>query len=103
MPLECIVLCLCCIAYVAATSSPDRVSSPLLSSPLLSSPLFESTKNQMSTQECWTAFQVANDRFVEIYIAYHYLRAKSWVPRSGLKFGSDFTLYRGSPEHSHAE
>ncbi|KAJ1726242.1 tRNA splicing endonuclease subunit sen2, partial [Coemansia biformis] len=38
------------------------------------------------------------------YAAYYYYRAKGWVVRSGIKFGTDFLLYgRGGPARSHSQ
>ncbi|KAJ2658061.1 tRNA splicing endonuclease subunit sen2 [Coemansia sp. RSA 1200] len=44
------------------------------------------------------------DDFALRYAAYYYYRAKGWVVRSGIKFGSDFLLYaEGGPTKSHAQ
>ncbi|KAJ2784325.1 tRNA splicing endonuclease subunit sen2 [Coemansia javaensis] len=38
------------------------------------------------------------------YAAYYYYRARGWVVRSGVKFGSDFLLYRqGGPARAHSQ
>ncbi|KAJ2608533.1 tRNA splicing endonuclease subunit sen2 [Coemansia sp. RSA 1804] len=43
------------------------------------------------------------DDFALRYAAYYYYRAKGWVVRCGIKFGSDFLLYaEGGPTKSHA-
>ncbi|KAJ2807679.1 tRNA splicing endonuclease subunit sen2 [Coemansia guatemalensis] len=45
-----------------------------------------------------------SDDFELKYAAYYYYRAKGWVVRSGLKFGSDFLLYgKGGPVRSHSQ
>ncbi|PIA17989.1 tRNA-intron endonuclease catalytic domain-like protein [Coemansia reversa NRRL 1564] len=45
-----------------------------------------------------------SDDFDLKYAAYYYYRAKGWVVRSGLKFGSDFLLYgKGGPARSHSQ
>ncbi|KAJ2079922.1 tRNA splicing endonuclease subunit sen2 [Coemansia sp. RSA 988] len=45
-----------------------------------------------------------SDDFELKYAAYYYYRAKGWVVRSGLKFGSDFLLYgKGGPARSHSQ
>ncbi|KAI9089477.1 hypothetical protein DFS34DRAFT_639356 [Phlyctochytrium arcticum] len=37
------------------------------------------------------------------YAAYHYYRSKRWVVKSGIKFGTDFVLYRKGPIFRHAD
>lgn len=37
------------------------------------------------------------------YLVYHYFRSKGWCVRSGVKFGTDFILYRRGPPFQHAE
>lgn len=37
------------------------------------------------------------------YIVYHYFRSLGWCVRDGVKFGSDFLLYRKGPPFQHAE
>ncbi|VVT57068.1 uncharacterized protein SAPINGB_P005518 [Magnusiomyces paraingens] len=37
------------------------------------------------------------------YAAYHSFRAKGWCARSGVKFASDFVLYRRGPPFTHAD
>jgi len=50
-------------------------------------------------------FQEAQDlrQCVARYTAYHYYRSRGWVVRDGIKFGTDFVLYRDGPEFQHAE
>ena len=45
----------------------------------------------MSLCSMWQAFQSLQPSFLPNYIAYHYYRSKGWVPKSGLKFGADFS------------
>ncbi|KAJ2213046.1 tRNA splicing endonuclease subunit sen2 [Coemansia sp. RSA 487] len=50
-----------------------------------------------------SANEPASD-FVLKYAAYYYYRAKGWVVRSGIKFGTDFLLYKsGGPSKSHSQ
>ncbi|OBS64884.1 hypothetical protein A6R68_06576 [Neotoma lepida] len=35
-------------------------------------------------------------------MAYHYFRSKGWVPKVGLKYGTDLLLYRKGPPFYHA-
>jgi tRNA splicing endonuclease len=51
----------------------------------------------------WTLFTRKNPRFPCMYAVYHYLRARGWVPRSGLKYAADFVVYKFGPSHTHAE
>jgi len=56
----------------------------------------------MSIEECFKEFQIVQEGFVEKYVAYHYFRSKGWIPRSGIKYGFDFVLYRLKPDLIHA-
>jgi hypothetical protein len=38
----------------------------------------------------WRLFCGKDVHFLARYVAYHNLRSKGWVPKSGLKYGSDF-------------
>lgn len=40
--------------------------------------------------ELWEVFVRQRPRFVELYVAFLYLRSKNWVVKCGLKFGGDF-------------
>lgn len=55
-----------------------------------------------SPAELWCTFREANCRFLERYIAYRYFRQKGWVPKSGLKCGVDFLLYKEGPAVYHS-
>ncbi|KAK3088545.1 hypothetical protein FSP39_020418 [Pinctada imbricata] len=50
----------------------------------------------------WKIFCQRRKNFVPKYIAYHYYRSKGWVPKSGLKFGSDFVIYKEGPAFYHS-
>ncbi len=52
--------------------------------------------------ELWSMFCETNSRFLERYIAYRYYRQRGWVPKSGLKFGVDFLLYKDGPAVYHS-
>lgn len=45
----------------------------------------------------------SNNKFIISYIVYHYFRSKGWCVRSGIKFGTDYLLYKRGPPFSHAE
>lgn len=44
-------------------------------------------------EEAWNLFQDADKYFLQNYIVYHYYRSKSWVVKTGLKFGGDYCEY----------
>ncbi|KAJ8894299.1 hypothetical protein PR048_006914 [Dryococelus australis] len=50
--------------------------------------------NVLSLVDIWKMFREAQRDFVPKYVAYHYLRAKGWIVRSGLKYGGDFSKYK---------
>uniref|UniRef100_A0A7P0Z492 tRNA-splicing endonuclease subunit Sen2 n=1 Tax=Homo sapiens TaxID=9606 RepID=A0A7P0Z492_HUMAN len=50
----------------------------------------------------WKAFTVVQPTFRTTYMAYHYFRSKGWVPKVGLKYGTDLLLYRKGPPFYHA-
>ncbi|KAM9099839.1 tRNA-splicing endonuclease subunit Sen2 [Sarcophilus harrisii] len=50
----------------------------------------------------WDAFHLVQPTFRTTYMAYHYFRSKGWVPKVGLKYGTDFLLYRKGPPFYHA-
>lgn len=37
------------------------------------------------------------------FVSYHYYRAQGWWVRSGVKYGTDWTLYENSPSMSHSK
>ncbi|KAI5949256.1 SEN2 [Candida theae] len=45
----------------------------------------------------------SNNKFIVNYVVYHYFRSKGWCVRSGIKFGTDYLLYKRGPPFSHAE
>ncbi|CAK9440965.1 uncharacterized protein LODBEIA_P48340 [Lodderomyces beijingensis] len=45
----------------------------------------------------------ADNKFLLNYVVYHYFRSKGWCVRSGIKFGSDYLLYKRGPPFQHAE
>lgn len=50
----------------------------------------------------WRAFTAVQPTFRTTYMAYHYFRSKGWVPKVGLKYGTDLLLYRKGPPFYHA-
>ncbi|KAF9586308.1 tRNA splicing endonuclease subunit sen2, partial [Lunasporangiospora selenospora] len=43
-----------------------------------------------------------NNPFIVRYVAYHYFRSQGWVVKDGLKFGSDFMLYKRGMVFGHS-
>ncbi|CCF56588.1 hypothetical protein KAFR_0B02910 [Kazachstania africana CBS 2517] len=43
------------------------------------------------------------NRFINKYVAYHHYRSHGWCVRSGIKFGTDYLLYKRGPPFQHAE
>ncbi|KAJ1993344.1 tRNA-splicing endonuclease subunit Sen2 [Coemansia spiralis] len=56
----------------------------------------------VSYADLWRLYAIKSD-FVLKYAAYYYYRAKGWVVKSGIKFGTDFLLYRGGPSKAHSQ
>ncbi|ELW46950.1 tRNA-splicing endonuclease subunit Sen2 [Tupaia chinensis] len=56
----------------------------------------------LTIMDLWRAFPAAQPTFRTTYMAYHYFRSKGWVPKVGLKYGTDLLLYRKGPPFYHA-
>ncbi|XP_016431266.1 tRNA-splicing endonuclease subunit Sen2 [Sinocyclocheilus rhinocerous] len=56
----------------------------------------------LSVAQVWTMFRSLQPNFSSSYAAYHYFRSKGWVPKSGVKYGTDLMLYRKGPPFYHA-
>ncbi|XP_017688270.1 PREDICTED: tRNA-splicing endonuclease subunit Sen2 isoform X3 [Lepidothrix coronata] len=52
--------------------------------------------------QLWEVFSEAKPDFKTTYMAYHYFRSRGWVPKVGLKYGTDLLLYRKGPPFYHA-
>uniref|UniRef100_A0A2K6FMK9 tRNA-splicing endonuclease subunit Sen2 n=1 Tax=Propithecus coquereli TaxID=379532 RepID=A0A2K6FMK9_PROCO len=59
-------------------------------------------KEPLTIVKLWKAFSVVQPTFRTTYMAYHYFRSKGWVPKVGLKYGTDLLLYRKGPPFYHA-
>ncbi|CAI5759478.1 unnamed protein product [Candida verbasci] len=44
-----------------------------------------------------------DNKFILEYLVYHYYRSMGWCVRSGIKFGTDYLLYKRGPPFMHAE
>eukprot|EP00747_Dinoflagellata_sp_TGD_P151044 gnl/TRDRNA2_/TRDRNA2_177169_c0_seq1.p1 gnl/TRDRNA2_/TRDRNA2_177169_c0~~gnl/TRDRNA2_/TRDRNA2_177169_c0_seq1.p1 ORF type:complete len:333 (+),score=-17.94 gnl/TRDRNA2_/TRDRNA2_177169_c0_seq1:36-1034(+) len=56
----------------------------------------------VSAKELLNEFIMCHPRFLYRYLAYFNYRSKGWFVRSGLQFGSDFTLYQYHPKLVHS-
>ncbi|NXO72834.1 SEN2 endonuclease, partial [Phainopepla nitens] len=56
----------------------------------------------LSIVELWQVFSEVKPDFRTTYMAYHYFRGRGWVPKVGLKYGTDLLLYRKGPPFYHA-
>ncbi|XP_015350522.1 tRNA-splicing endonuclease subunit Sen2 isoform X1 [Marmota marmota marmota] len=59
-------------------------------------------KEPLTILKLWQAFTSIQPTFRTTYMAYHYFRSKGWVPKVGLKYGTDFLLYWKGPPFYHA-
>lgn len=60
-------------------------------------------RSPMSEVELWKYMRSKRESFPELYRAYHHLREKNWVVRSGTQYGVDFVAYRHHPALVHSE
>jgi len=56
----------------------------------------------MSLSTMWRKFSQLNPNFVPRYAVYHNFRSKGWVPKSGIKYGVDFAVYKEGPLYYHS-
>lgn len=59
-------------------------------------PLLCGLQEPLSIVKLWEVFSEVKPDFRTTYMAYHYFRGKGWVPKVGLKYGTDLCEY--SPE-----
>ena len=52
--------------------------------------------------QLWTHSLSQDNRFVERYTCYCHFREVGWTPKTGLKYGADFLLYKHGPEMHHS-
>ncbi|NXM61529.1 SEN2 endonuclease, partial [Illadopsis cleaveri] len=65
-------------------------------------PLLCGLQEPLSIVKLWEVFSEVKPDFKTTYMAYHYFRGKGWVPKVGLKYGTDLLLYRKGPPFYHA-
>lgn len=56
----------------------------------------------LSVTQLWQACVRAQPGFLPSYVAYHHLRSKGWVVRTGEKYGVDFLVYKDGPVFYHS-
>ncbi|NXP17368.1 SEN2 endonuclease, partial [Scytalopus superciliaris] len=56
----------------------------------------------LTVLKLWEVFSEVKPDFKTTYMAYHYFRSRGWVPKVGLKYGTDLLLYRKGPPFYHA-
>uniref|UniRef100_A0A8C5WJV9 tRNA-splicing endonuclease subunit Sen2 n=1 Tax=Leptobrachium leishanense TaxID=445787 RepID=A0A8C5WJV9_9ANUR len=59
-------------------------------------------KEPLTILKLWEIFGASQPNFPTTYMAYHHFRSKGWVPKIGLKYGTDLLLYRKGPPFYHA-
>ncbi|XP_006879402.1 PREDICTED: tRNA-splicing endonuclease subunit Sen2-like [Elephantulus edwardii] len=59
-------------------------------------------KEPLTIMKLWKAFTAVQPSFRTTYMAYLHFRSKGWVPKVGLKYGTDLLLYRKGPPFYHA-
>ena len=63
----------------------------------------DTTGKLLTTDDLWSHFHChGSSNFAEQYVTYRYYRSKGWVPKSGLKFGVDYLLYKDGPQSYHS-
>eukprot|EP01134_Creolimax_fragrantissima_P005048 CFRG5048T1 len=62
----------------------------------------EDSPEPMSLNELWKSFCDISLSFIPRYCVYHHYRANGWIPRSGLKYATDFVLYYAGPIFTHS-
>lgn len=56
--------------------------------------VLDKDKKPLSLSQMWCAFCGAKQEFIPNYVSYHYFRSKGWVPKLGIKYGTDLVLYK---------
>lgn len=57
----------------------------------------------LDTTELWLLMLKKKKGFLYFYKAYHHLRQRNWIVRTGHQYGTDFIAYRHHPSQVHAE
>ena len=56
----------------------------------------------LNPKQVFDLFAGISKPFVVNFLAYHYFRKLGWIPKSGLRFGTDFLLYSDHPSKAHS-
>ncbi|KAI9291085.1 hypothetical protein K502DRAFT_368729 [Neoconidiobolus thromboides FSU 785] len=56
-----------------------------------------------STMLFHLGYKLYSDKFVNEYLVYHYFRSNGWVVKNGLKFATNFVLYKDGPTYQHSK
>ncbi|XP_002736770.1 uncharacterized protein LOC100374985 [Saccoglossus kowalevskii] len=64
--------------------------------------VLDKDKNSLNLSDMWLRYCAINPRFISSYAVYHYIRSKGWVPKTGIKFGSDYIVYKQGPPFYHS-
>lgn len=62
-----------------------------------------SGEKEFSLEELFQVCCESDPKFVQHYAVYHHFRSMGWCVRSGIKFGTDYLLYKRGPPFIHAE
>lgn len=57
---------------------------------------------RLTVTQLWQACLCIQPGFLSSYVAYHHLRSKGWVVRTGEKYGVDFLVYKDGPVFYHS-
>ncbi|KAK5967434.1 putative tRNA intron endonuclease [Trichostrongylus colubriformis] len=61
------------------------------------------SKKELSSEQLWLRMKdLGGPSFLKRYVIYRYLRKNGWCVRSGLPYGCEYLIYRGSPGSHHA-
>ncbi|VDL81265.1 unnamed protein product [Nippostrongylus brasiliensis] len=60
-------------------------------------------KRHLNADELWLRIKdLGGPKFLKRYVLYRYLRRNGWCVRSGLPYGCEYLIYRGTPSAYHA-
>jgi tRNA-splicing endonuclease subunit Sen2 len=57
---------------------------------------------ELTVEQAWRLYRRLDARFAEKYVSYQFHRSHGWCPKQGIKFGSDWILYKKGPLYHHA-
>lgn len=62
----------------------------------------DSEGRALSSARLWASCRANQTDFIASYVAYHHLRSKGWVVRSGEKYGVEYLIYKHGPPYYHS-